>query len=252
MYPDQETKTSFNYLNKVINSLEEPICLLGGWAVYFSVNNLFQKEKGYPYLGSRDIDLGFNDLKIMKKVMNKLKNLGFEQVSFRFYKEVHSETMKELSKEEAIKTPSHFIFPMYVDLIISKTNKSLKSKIGFMPIDEPLLTNVFEDEQKTIINNFNKKVFIPIPSLLIAMKISSIKGRNKEHKKIKDLCDIITLFLYSGTELQKLKEEVEQFISKEKISKSLNELGKAELEKASQILEISQEIILQLIETIKK
>ncbi len=67
MYQDQETKTSFHYLNKVINSLEEPICLLGGWAVYFSVNERFEKEKGYPYLGSRDIDLGFNNLEILKK-----------------------------------------------------------------------------------------------------------------------------------------------------------------------------------------
>lgn len=251
MYQDKETKISFQYLSTVINALEEPICLLGGWAVYFLVNPLFEKEKGHPYLGSRDIDLGFNDFKIMKKVMNELEKLGFKQVSFRFYKEVHSETMKELSKEEARKTPLHFIFPMYVDLIVLKTSKTLKTKIGFAPIDEPLLKPVFEG-QKTVINNFNKRVFIPTPSLLIAMKIFSIKGRNKEHKKIKDLCDIITLFLYSGIDIKQLKSEIEKFVSREKISKNLIDLGKVELEKASAILGISQEVILQLVETIKK
>ncbi len=155
MYQDQETKISFQYLSTVINALEEPICLLGGWAVYFLVNPLFEKEKGHPYLVSRDIDLGFNDFKIMKKVMNELEKLGFKQVSFRFYKEVHSETMKELSKEEARKTPLHFIFPMYVDLIVSKTSKTLKTKIGFSPIDEPLLKPIFDEEQKSIPPNTN-------------------------------------------------------------------------------------------------
>ncbi len=116
MYEDKETEISYKYLREVIEHLDEPICLLGGWAVYFTVNNLFKDEKGYSYLGSRDIDLGFNNIQTIKKVMTKLTELGFKKISFRFFKELHSETMKELTKEEAKRTPLHYIFPMYVDL----------------------------------------------------------------------------------------------------------------------------------------
>jgi len=60
VYPEFETRTSYKYLQKVISALEEPICIIGGWAVFFHVNKSFQKAQGRPYLGSRDIDLGFH------------------------------------------------------------------------------------------------------------------------------------------------------------------------------------------------
>jgi hypothetical protein len=50
MYKEFETKTSFKYLKEVINSLKEPICILGGWAVFFHVNKKFQEAQGRPYL----------------------------------------------------------------------------------------------------------------------------------------------------------------------------------------------------------
>ena len=46
MYHDKETKISYHYLQQVIMHLEEPLCLLGGWAVYFTVNSNFEKERG--------------------------------------------------------------------------------------------------------------------------------------------------------------------------------------------------------------
>ncbi len=60
MYKEFETKTSYNYLREIIMNLNEPICILGGWAVFFHVNKKFEKAQGRHYLGSRDIDLGFN------------------------------------------------------------------------------------------------------------------------------------------------------------------------------------------------
>lgn len=85
MYEDKETEISYKYLREVIEHLGEPICLLGGWAVYFTVNNLFKDEKGHSYLGSRDIDLGFNNIQTIKKVMTKLTELDFKKISFRFF-----------------------------------------------------------------------------------------------------------------------------------------------------------------------
>ena len=60
MYKEFETRTSYKYLKKIIGSLKEPICILGGWAVFFHVNKKFHETQGRSYLGSRDIDLGFH------------------------------------------------------------------------------------------------------------------------------------------------------------------------------------------------
>ena len=59
MYTEFETKTSYKYLKEVIGNLNELICIMGGWAVFFHTNTRFREEKGRLYLGSRDIDLGF-------------------------------------------------------------------------------------------------------------------------------------------------------------------------------------------------
>lgn len=248
MYQDKETEISYKYLREVIEHLDEPICLLGGWAVYFTVNNLFKKEKGHSYLGSRDTDLGFNDIKIMKKVMTKLINLGFKKISFRLFKELHSETMKELTKEEAKRTPLHYIFPMYVDLIISKTEPSIKSKLGFMPIDEPLLKHVFGNSAyRKEIKEFGKKVIIPSPALLLAMKINSIEGRDKEHKKIKDICDLTALCLYSGVGIEEVKQKLIKFLTKIKIKNNLKAINKEDIKKVAQILAFKEDILFDLI-----
>lgn len=252
MYRDEETKVSYKYLKEVVEHLEEPICLLGGWAVYFIVNASFEKEKGYPYLGSRDIDLGFGNTETAKKVMTKLAELGFKRVSFRFFKEIHSETMKELDKEEAKKTPLHYIFPMYVDLIMLKTDPSMKSKLGFMPIDEPLLKYVFDSQNyREEIKKFGKRIFLPSPFLLLAMKICSLPERDKEDKKIKDLCDLTTLCLYSGLEIGQLREGLRVFVSRIKIEESLGTVAQEDREKVARILALKEGIIFDLIEKLR-
>src|SRR3989344_8699724 len=101
MYKEFETRTSYKYLKEVINNLKEPICILGGWAVFFHVNKRFEKEQGRPYLGSRDIDLGFNmcnNLALSQTIKTLTGKLGFKPVSFRLLKEIHTETEEEIKK----------------------------------------------------------------------------------------------------------------------------------------------------------
>jgi len=80
LYAEYETDTSFDYLEKIIKILEEPICILGGWAVYLTVNDKFKEDLGPEYLGSRDIDLGFhidpelNEKELSKSTMKKALN----------------------------------------------------------------------------------------------------------------------------------------------------------------------------------
>src|SRR3990167_9946262 len=153
MYLEFETKTSYKYLQEVIKALQEPICIMGGWAVFFHVNKNFQKAQGRPYLGSRDIDLGFHldknaTVEQMKKsalsksldvLQNKLK---FKSVSFRLLKEIHTETEEEIGEGKVI--PAHFIFPMYVDVLVDDVPAKFGDVFHFHPADEPLLRFVFE------------------------------------------------------------------------------------------------------------
>ena len=71
LYSIFETETSFTYLQEIVKILKEPICILGGWAVYFTVNNAFKEDQGRNYLGSRDIDLGFSFLPEKVKIFVK-------------------------------------------------------------------------------------------------------------------------------------------------------------------------------------
>ena len=45
MYREFETRTSYKYLKEIINNLKEPICILGGWAVFFHVNKRFKEAQ---------------------------------------------------------------------------------------------------------------------------------------------------------------------------------------------------------------
>lgn len=46
VYETHEIEISYRYLKTVVSRLEEPICLIGGWAVYHHVNkNFLEKDR---------------------------------------------------------------------------------------------------------------------------------------------------------------------------------------------------------------
>ncbi|MBI4450703.1 hypothetical protein HY642_01895 [Candidatus Woesearchaeota archaeon] len=258
MYAEFETRTSHKYLQTVINVLEEPICILGGWAVFFHVNKDFQKAQGRSYLGSRDVDLGFHldenatieDMKrsaFAKSLDILQEKLRFKPVSFRLLKEVHTETEEEIEEGKFI--PAHFIFPRYIDLIVDYIPQKFKELFHFQPADEPLLRYAFEKaEYRQELKEFNKKLWLPIPELLLATKINAVQLRDKEHKKIKDLCDIFALLWYSEGKVSAKK--VKQFVSKELIKKTIKTLGEEDYKKASTQLNHTSQEIRRVIETL--
>ncbi len=235
MYKEFETRTSYKYLKEVINNLEEPICILGGWAVFFHVNNRFEKAQGRPYLGSRDIDLGFQmkaNLKqtTLAQTIKILKErLNFKPLSFRLMKEIHTETEEELKKGETV--PAHFIFPMYVDLIVDSIPDNFKNAFGFSPIDEPLLKQVFENKEFIIVAEFKRKLLLPTPKVLLGMKINSLPNRDKDHKRIKDICDIFALLWYTDIGLEKVN--LGDYASKKAIRKVVQTINNQDYEKAA-------------------
>jgi len=228
MYKNVETETSYQYLAKVISHLKEPICILGGWAVYFAVQEQYEKQMKRAYLGSRDIDLGFHDAATFLQAAKILEEkLHFRSISARYFKSVHAETGKDLTEEQAKQLPRHMFFHMYVDPILSHTNPGIKKELGFSPIDEPLLAYAFENEKyRKNVKEFGRKLLLPTTSILLATKINSILNRDKEHKRIKDLCDIVALCLFGDTDLDELIKTAIGLLPK----KTLQEFKKMNLE----------------------
>lgn len=235
MYKEFETRTSYNYLKEVIKNLNGPICILGGWAVFFHVNEKFDKAQGRPYLGSRDIDLGFNisgDLKqsaLSQTISILTKKLNFKPLSFRLVKEIHTETEEEIKNGEIV--PAHFVFPMYVDLIVDSIPKDFREIFGFNPIDEPLLKTVFEKKEFVIIKEFGKKLLLPKIEVLLAMKASSIPNRDREHKKIKDICDMFALAWYTNINTE--EASLTKYVPEKILNKCLKSITDKDFEKAA-------------------
>lgn len=258
MYLEFETRTSYNYLHKVILVLQEPICILGGWAVFLHVNKNFQKAQGRPYLGSRDIDLGFHFNKqttteqmknsSLAKSMELLQNkLNFKPLSFRLLKELHTETEEEI--QDGQKVPAHFTFPLYIDLLVDFIPANFKDVFHFQPADEPLLRFVFENsEYRKELKQFNKKLWLPKPELLLATKINALKFRDKEHKKVKDICDIFALLWYSKEKSLELKEKLNYFVPSTKVKKTIFIINQNDYQKASKQVNHSSEEIKRVIE----
>jgi len=263
LYNEFETKTSYKYLQQVVSLMDEPICLLGGWAVYLIVNDNFQKEQGRNYLGSRDIDLGyyihknFNEEQLKNstivKSLSSIEKEGFKSLGFRYYKEIHYETGKELTSEEAKQTPTHNIFTMYIDPIVNETHPLFRKILGFSPVDELLLTPVFKDKRnRLVLKEFNRFLWIPKPEILIATKIKSIPNRTQDEKLVKDICDIYVLGWYSGESFQKIKSSLKKYLKNYDLMK-LSELIKLEknlFEKVEIALDIKAETVKTLFDNL--
>ncbi len=246
MYYDKyETDISEKYLQKILAF--RGIVLIGGWAVYIHVNKNFRKARGRNYSGSRDIDLGFHmdakwdddELKnsAFFKLSDHLNKNGFEWQGFRMLKNFHTETEKELSLEESKKLYAYNIFPLYVDLIVDFIHPKFKDVFGFIPIDEPLLKYVFENNKYCKnIRLFGAEAILPTPDLLLAMKLNSLPGRDKEHKRIKDISDIFALLFFSEENLEDIKEKLFSLYEKEKATNIIKNITDKDISSVAEVL----------------
>ncbi len=249
MYEDREIKISQKYLEEVISSVDEPIVLLGGWAVRCLVDDKYQKNTGRNYLGSRDIDLGFQigvkdikDTVFFKTLMKLQHDLHFKPISFRLFKEFHTDTGEELKSEDAKTLPSYLIFPLYVDLIVDTIPPGFRERYNFTPIDEPLIEPIFEEKGNRIEQKlFGKTIWIPTTELIISMKIKSYPDRDKEHKRIKDICDISALLLFSTLSVK--DGWLKKYLHHEELERFQNTLNPEEISSVADILGIERTLI---------
>ncbi len=250
MYEPYETRISQRHLEVVIKKIEKPVCLLGGWAVYLQANKNFKETTGRDYVGSRDIDLGFHleerwtREELMESALARslgiLEGLGFEPMGFRYLKEFHIETEKELSANERGATPQHFVFPLYVDPIVDIIHPEFHNAFKFHPVDEPLISMVFADSaNRTSAGPFGKDVWLPRPHVLLATKLNSLSTRDKEHKRLKDIADIFATLWFSDAEIQETRSKLLEFYEEKKIRKTISSISDEDIRLVSRVIGIS-------------
>ncbi len=252
MYEEREIEISKKYLQEVITAVKEPVVILGGWATYFLVNDRYRETTGRTYIGSRDIDIGFHieeqvDLAITSFAHSYYmltKRMGFRPLGFRLFKETHVDTGEELSSDRAKNLPSYMIFPVYVDMVVDMITSRFKEYFGFTPIDEPLLTSVFNDENNRVeVKEFGRRLWLPVPELLLSMKIKSCLNRAKEHKRVKDICDIAALLLFSTEDLNRVSGQIRKILNQEIITGFNSELSNQDIRAVADIIGIDVSVI---------
>lgn len=248
LYEEYEAKTSYEILPKVLSIVPEPACLIGGWAVYHTVNADYKAKTGASYQGSKDIDLGFHmeenataeSLREtpFAKTSRALEEMGFRGMGGRLFKEYHRETCLPLSEAKAKRTPSYNLFQLYVDLLVDSAPEAIKSVVGFTPFDEKILSHVFKGRMFKMIDEFPVNVILPAPHVLLAMKMVSLPDRTKDHKKHKDVMDVYALIWHSGVPMQKLRADLSEVITHAEMSHALSEIGSSDYEQAANPLGI--------------
>jgi hypothetical protein len=261
LYEPNETKTSQKQLEQIFKSLKDSACLLGGWAVYHIVNKNFEKATGRQYIGSRDIDIGFHiDKDWTEKQLREsgfvsaiaaIEKIGFRSVSFRLVKDFDMDTGKELTPEEAAKRPLYQIFQLFIDPIVDYIHPNIKNILGFVPIDEPLLSLLFQHKMHTTTNLFGRKVILPKPELLLAMKLNSALRRDKENKRIKDVADIYALMWYSDTDLPELKNQLFSINPREETRKTIRTFTEEDIDRVSKTIGITTKEISRVLAELK-
>lgn len=259
LYENYETEISKNVLGAVLTNVAEPVCLLGGWAVYLAVNQRYSRAHGVEYHGSKDIDLGFHfsdtesaesvQQSTFAKSIKSLEQMGFTSVSYRMAQAYSRETRRSLSAREARKVPIRDLFYLYVDPIVDKIPGDFKDAMGFQPIDEPLLQAVFTEGQYDEIHEFGAKIMLPKPDILLATKIAALPKREKDHKKHKDIADIYALIWYSGAALRDLQRGVLHYVSADDVKNALLDIGDKEYEATANALDADANMLKNIIDS---
>jgi hypothetical protein len=243
LYEPIEMEVSAKYLEQVFRAIKGDVCLIGGWATYHIVGRNFEAANARKYIGSRDIDIGFHIDKGWSKEQLKrsefsatiglIEDIGFRPVSFRFVKDFDSETGRELTAEESARLSLFQIFQLYVDPVVDYIHPKIRNVLGFVPLDEPLLSLVFADRLYTTTKLFGVSVLLPEPHVLLAMKLNSVINREKEHKRIKDIADIYALLWFSDLKLTKLKANLLSIYPEETARKTVRHFTPNEIARVS-------------------
>jgi hypothetical protein len=254
MYPDIETQVSNSYLEQILTGVVQPPCLIGGWAVYYTLNDNFKKAtlREYPY--SRDIDLGFHfDPKWTRKEFEESSyaktvailedKMKFESQNYRFVKRHHMDDGRPLTEEQARHIEQHQIFSMYIDMLVDTKDPKRHKIAGFTVLEEPMLKGVFSRNEYVERELFGVKVRIPNSQLLTKIKLMSLPSRPQEDKKLKDLMDICGLLMYSGEAPLDLKRTKSDLTMAKKFTRVFEKTSKDDWKRIAAMLGSTDTIV---------
>lgn len=199
MIPSDKTETaaSFDQLAEVIRAGHRQGVfgktrhlmpgIIGGWAVYFTVNSHWTERFGREYLGSRDIDMFLHcEEDRQEKMHHLLADIGYKPIGCGRY-------MKELGREGGGPAIEH-----YIDLFC---DMSCKNDVFPGPTCRcqrfESLRGIFE-HAKELELSFGG-ILIPSIDLLAGMKVDAIISPDRSpEKRMKDMCDLTALLLHPG------------------------------------------------------
>ncbi len=257
-YVNRIIQISEQELEKVLEVIEPPAALIGGWAVHMHVNDGFKAETERNYIGSRDIDLGvrvdpsWKPSELKEKAIGRslggIEGLDYIKSRFGFEINFNRETMTRLTEGEVKELPMHQIFTVSIDILPDNQNlKNFERAFGFHPPAEPLLNHVFEKKRAKSLGDYvdwelPDSIFIPYPEVLAAMKVSSLPDREKGHKRVKDLADLHSLLWYTKP-YEKIRKNIRNLISEEKFNDLEKNLDNAIFESAANLLQVEINLI---------
>ncbi|MBI4980993.1 nucleotidyl transferase AbiEii/AbiGii toxin family protein [Candidatus Woesearchaeota archaeon] len=206
MYDPLETDLSHKELTAIFKeSVGIPICLIGGWASYFYVNEKYKRAFGKEYMGSRDIDIFFEPKK-EKEFLKVINKRGFTKNGFHFrYEKIYDRESKLfITLEQAKRKQLYNLIYIFLDLFSNEETKLLGSWWDLEPLKK--ISSVKIDD-----------FFVADIDTLIALKCTAIFARDKADKENKDACDLYALMTYSGRPIiltRLLQKAIEKILSR--------------------------------------
>lgn len=208
MYDADELTSAQDALETLMDALPGSMVLLGGWAVYHTVIDSYIREHDIPYLGSRDIDVGFHvdpawsddELRssAFSRAIDIAKEMGYDPMgSFRFCRFIQKGTGRSLTEDEAKRVPIYDLFYLYLDIMVDQIHPRQAEVLGPEALDEPILARVYDEDISQMVRICEFNVRVPPSHLLLAMKLKAIPNRQKVDKVFKDACDIYALLWHS-------------------------------------------------------
>lgn len=243
LYDNRFTAISLELLKTLSDIIDFPVCVCGGWAVYFTINEIFKQKKKRDYIGSQDIDIGFFLPPMMTKsqlesttlfkTIDLLESHGFQPEGFRYKKEIQINDQKTSQPHQ---TPDLFV--LYVDILVNSYPPSLYDLHPNCFFEVPLIEKIYQDEKNQLrIPLISDDLFIPTRPILTAMKIQSFPSRGQSHhKKIKDLCDLYSLLWFSKKSIHENMKDVLSFTDTISLKRVRNEINNSLIKECERYL----------------
>ncbi len=214
MYDPVETDLSYQYLLKLREAaVKLSWGVLGGWGVFFHVNEKYTQAFGREYLKSRDIDI-FVDVRDEEKFLGVIKKLNFNESAYPFrYELIYDREKKEIVLPDVAKKTEIFnLIYVFLDIFSSQETKKLGSW-------------VFPELEKARIEMSNGTPLLDLATL-INLKVTAFFEREKLDKEIKDACDLYALLFYSGKSIKLttgIKKAAEKMMSRDDLQSIIAE-----------------------------